>query len=97
MWFVAIGCILLLLKLADLTAVAQWSWLWIWTPFGLAAIWWIIADKTGYTKRRESEKEAARVEARRERHLENMGLSFKGKRGHRGSTPGKPRVPTDDR
>ncbi|HSW04253.1 TIGR04438 family Trp-rich protein [Aquabacterium sp.] len=95
MWFIAIGCLLLLLKLAGLTVVATWPWWWIWIPFGLAALWWFIADASGLTKQREADKETARTEARRERHLDNMGLSFKKRRG--GSTPGKPRVPTDER
>jgi small Trp-rich protein len=95
MWFLGIGCLLLLLKLAGLTVVATWSWVWIWTPFGLAALWWFIADTSGLTKQREVEKERVRVKARRERHLDNMGLNFKKRRD--GSTPGKSRAPTDDR
>ena len=91
MWFVGLGCLLVLLKWADLTAVAGWSWWIVLAPFAAAAIWWIIADATGYTKARESEREDRRVAERRERHLENMGLSFK----RRGSTPGKARVPTE--
>jgi small Trp-rich protein len=92
MWFVGLGCLLVLLKWADLTAVAGWSWWIVLAPFAAAAIWWIIADATGYTKARESEREDRRVAERRERHLENMGLSFK----RRGSTPGKARVPTEN-
>ena len=92
MWVVALGCLLVLLKWADLTAVAGWSWWLVLAPFAAAAIWWIIADATGYTKAREAEREDRRVAARRERHLENMGLSFK----RRGSTPGKARVPTEN-
>ena len=91
MWFVGLGCLLVLLKWADLTAVVGWSWWIVLAPFAAAAIWWIIADATGYTKARESEREDRRVAERRERHLENMGLSFK----RRGSTPGKARVPTE--
>jgi small Trp-rich protein len=91
MWFVAIGCLLVLLKWAGLTAVGNWSWPIVLSPFALAAIWWVIADKTGYTKAREADREKRRVEARRERHLDNMGFKFKGGRGS-----GKPRVPTDD-
>ena len=92
MWFVGLGCLLVLLKWADLTAVAGWSWWIVLAPFAAAAIWWIIADATGYTKARESEREDRRVAERRERHLENLGLSFK----RRGSTPGKARVRTDN-
>ncbi|NRF69995.1 TIGR04438 family Trp-rich protein [Aquincola sp. S2] len=93
MWFVAVGCLLVLLKWADLTPVANWGWLWVLSPFAAAAVWWIIADATGFTKQRESDKEQRRVEARRERHLDNMGLNLKKRRG---GTTGKPRVPTDD-
>lgn len=96
MWFVVLGCLLVLLKWAGLTAVAEWGWLWVLSPFAVAALWWLVADATGLTKQRESEKEKRRVEKRRERHLENMGLLFK-KKGSRGSTPGKARVPTDER
>ena len=92
MWFVGLGCLLVLLKWADLTAVAGWSWWIVLAPFAAAAIWWIIADATGYTKAREAEREDRRVAERRERHLENLGLSFK----RRGSTPGKARVPTEN-
>lgn len=96
MWFVGIGCLLLALKLAGLTRVAELSWFWVLLPFGLAAVWWFIADKSGLTKQRESDRERRRVEERRERHLENMGLLFK-RKGGRGSAVGKPRVPTDER
>jgi small Trp-rich protein len=91
MWFVGLGCILVLLKWAELTAVATWSWWIVLTPFAAAAVWWIVADATGYTKAREAEREERRVAARRERHLDNLGLNIK----RRGSTPGKARVPTD--
>lgn len=95
MWFVVLGCLLTLLKLAGVTAVAGWSWLWVLAPFAAAAVWWVIADATGLTKQREADKERARVAARRERHLDAMGLSFKKKKNGR-SVVGKPRVETDD-
>ncbi|NUP85133.1 MAG: TIGR04438 family Trp-rich protein [Burkholderiaceae bacterium] len=91
MWFVVIGCLLVLLKIAGVTFVADWNWLLVLAPFALAAIWWVVADATGYTKRREAEREDERVRARRERHLDNMGLNLK-----RGRPTGKPRVPSDD-
>ena len=94
MWFVVIGCLLTVLKLAGVSPVAQWSWLWVLLPFGAAVVWWFIADASGLTKQRESDKERERVAARRERHLDAMGLSFKKKNGR--SVVGKPRVQTDD-
>ena len=92
MWFLGLGCILVLLKWADLTAVAAWSWWAVLSPFAAAAIWWVIADATGYTKRKEAEREDRRVAERRERHLENLGLNFK----RPGSPAGKPRGRTDN-
>ena len=91
MWFVVIGCLLVLLKIAGVTFVANWNWLLVLAPFALAAIWWVVADATGYTKRREAEREDERVRARRERHLDNMGLH-----AQRGRPTGTPRAPSDD-
>lgn len=87
MWFVALGCLFVLLKWAGLTVVAAWSWWWVLLPFLLAAVWWVVADATGYTKAREAEREERRVAARRERHLDNVGLNLK--RGR--SSGNKPR------
>ena len=36
MWFVVIGCLLLVMKLADFGFAATLSWLWVLAPFGLA-------------------------------------------------------------
>lgn len=56
MYFLGLGILFLVLKLLDLTMVAQWSWWYILAPFGLAVIWWAWADTSGYTKRKEMEK-----------------------------------------
>ena len=92
MYFVVIGVLLLVMKVAEFGVVAEWSWWGILSPFAAAVVWWAWADATGYTKARQAEREDRRVAARRERHLDNMGLSFK----RRGSTPGKARLPTDN-
>ncbi len=95
MWFVAIGCVLIAIKLAGVTAIAVWSWWWILSPFAAAAVWWVIADATGDTQRRAMDRERKRVEDRRERHLAAMGLDiFSGKnRKRRGSPPPNRKAP----
>jgi len=73
-WFVALGCVFIVLKLNSLGPIGAWSWLWVLSPFGAAAVWWAIADATGYTKRREADRERQRVETRRRRHIDNLGM-----------------------
>ena len=70
----AIGAVLLLLKIFEIGPVANWSWLVVAAPFGLAALWWAIADSTGYTQRRAVEKMEQRKIARRERDMVALGL-----------------------
>ena len=86
MWFVLIGCLLVLLKLADLGPVAAWTWWWVLAPFAAAAAWWIFADSSGWTQRRAMERDAARTKERRAQHLKAMGLdSFEKGKGRRDS------------
>jgi small Trp-rich protein len=77
MWFVVIGCVLLLMKMADFGFAAAWSWLWILTPFGLAVVWWAIADGTGMTMRRAMDKMEERKHERRRRQMEALGLDWR--------------------
>ncbi|HET7795098.1 MAG TPA: TIGR04438 family Trp-rich protein [Rhizobacter sp.] len=46
-------------------------------------MWWLWADSTGYTKRREMDKMDARVAKRRAENLENLGMDAKGRRHKR--------------
>ncbi|MBL0088723.1 MAG: TIGR04438 family Trp-rich protein [Ideonella sp.] len=85
MWMVAIGCVLSLLKLAEFGPVARWDWWLVLSPFAVAAIWWYIADTTGYTQRKAMERDAKRTEDRRMHQLKALGLEtfdkkFKGRR-----------------
>jgi small Trp-rich protein len=63
----------LALKLLDVGFVSAWSWHWAWVPIGCALVWWQIADKIGYTQRKQMDKMDARKEARRQRTLEALG------------------------
>ena len=67
MYFLGLGCVLLLLKLVAIEPVAQWPWWWVLLPFGLAAAWWTWADASGYSKRKAMEREEKRRDERRER------------------------------
>lgn len=73
--FVAVGAILLLLKLLEIDPVTGWSWAWILAPFGLAVAWWLYADSTGLTQRRAIRRMEERKVARRERDMQALGLN----------------------
>jgi len=75
MIFVAVGVVLLLLKLLEIDPVAGWSWLWILSPFIAAVVWWLYADSTGLTQKRAIRRMEERKIARRERDMEALGLN----------------------
>jgi small Trp-rich protein len=81
MYFVILGVLLLVLKVAEYGPVALWSWFAVLWPFIAAVVWWAWADSTGYTKRREMDKMDARVAKRREENLASLGMDIKGRRG----------------
>ena len=60
MAFLVLGLILLVLKLAGVDPVAQWSWWWVLGPFALAALWWLWSDLSGRTKRLAMQADAQR-------------------------------------
>lgn len=80
MWFLIAGLVLGGLYLADVSPVAGWHWGWILLPFGLAALWWAVADATGLTQRRAIDKMESRKEARRQRDMEALGLNVRRER-----------------
>jgi small Trp-rich protein len=73
MYFIVLGVLLILLKLAEFGAVAQWSWWIILSPFALAVVWWSWADASGYTKRREMDKLEQKKKERRKKNLAALG------------------------
>ena len=80
MYFIGLGLIFILLKLAEFGPVAQWSWWAVLWPFLAAVLWWAWADATGYTKRREMDKMEERKSKRREGNLEALGMDPKARR-----------------
>jgi small Trp-rich protein len=86
MYFVIIGVVIILLNLAGIGPMAEWTWnltgdLWKFcVPFFFAFVWWVWADVTGYNKRREMEKMEAKKQARREANLEALGMDSRARR-----------------
>ncbi len=80
MYFLLLGLVLLLLKYLEVGPVAAWSWYAVLAPFGLAAAWWAWADWSGYTKRKEMDKEDERKAARIAKAKEAMGQGMRRRR-----------------
>lgn len=81
MYFLGLGLVLLMLKLAEIGPVAQLSWSTNWYifagPFILAAAWWAWADWSGYSKRRAMDKMELRKKDRLAKNREAMGMAPK--------------------
>lgn len=81
MWFVVIGVAMLVMNLAGIGPVGAWTWREDWwlllMPFGLAILWWLWADSSGWTQRKAMEKVDAKREGRREKHLDALGMGPK--------------------
>ena len=73
MLFVGLGLVLMVLKILEFGPVAMWDWWIVLSPWAMAVAWWAWADSTGYTKRKEMEREDARRDARIDRSREAMG------------------------
>ena len=80
MYFVVLGVVLLVMWLGELGPVGAWPWYGVLWPFALAVVWWLWADTTGYTKRKEMEKMDQRVAKRREDNLAALGMDKRGRR-----------------
>jgi small Trp-rich protein len=80
---VAVGTLLLILKLLEIDPVAGWSWWWILSPFGAATVWWVWADATGWTQRRAMDRMEKRKVSRRERDMAALGLNVQSDRRSR--------------
>ena len=74
MFFIIVGVLLIVAKLADFGPVAAWSWWVVLAPFAAAALWWAFADSTGITKRREMDKLEEKKVERRRKAMEALGI-----------------------
>lgn len=75
MYFVALGVILLVMKLAELGPVGQWGWIAVLWPFAAAMLWWAYADKVGLTQKRAMDRMEERKDERRRKHLVALGIN----------------------
>jgi small Trp-rich protein len=80
MWMVALGVLLILLKVGDIGPFGMWSWWAVLWPFPVAMVWWAWADSSGWTKRREMDKMDAKKAERRAKNLANLGMDERGRR-----------------
>ena len=72
MYLLLIAVILTVLKYMEIAPVADWSW-WVVIGFYAAtAVWWQVADASGYTRRKAMEKEDQVREDRRERNRKRL-------------------------
>ena len=80
MLFVLIGVALVICNLMEWGPMASWNWaffgdLWKFVlPFGLAVVWWIWSDASGWTKRKAMQRDADRKRDRLDRNIDAMGL-----------------------
>ncbi len=57
MVLVIIAAIILLMKVAGVGPVANWSWLWVLAPWALVLLWWeVITPMIGWDKRTAEKK-----------------------------------------
>lgn len=81
MWFVVIGVAMLVMNLAGIGPIGAWTWKEYWwamlLPFGLAILWWLWADSSGWTQRKAMEKVDAKRDARRDKQLDALGMGNK--------------------
>jgi small Trp-rich protein len=73
--FLIIGLLLLAGKLADLGPMGQWSWWIVLAPFGMATVWWAVADSLGFTQRKAMQRMDDRKEKRRVEAMDALGLN----------------------
>jgi len=82
MLFVLIGVILIACNLLDVGPMAAWTWdltgdVWkLALPFGLAIVWWIWSDASGWTKKKAMQRDADRKQDRHDRNIDAMGLGY---------------------
>ncbi|HEY2977009.1 MAG TPA: TIGR04438 family Trp-rich protein [Burkholderiaceae bacterium] len=74
MWFVVLGTLLVVLKVADFGSVAGWSWWLVLSPFPLAIVWWAWSDSMGFTQKEQMRKMEQKKADRRNKALESLGI-----------------------
>ena len=80
MLFLIAGILLVAMKYLEIGPVAMWDWWLVLSPFALAVAWWAYADWSGYTKKKATERENAKKQARIDKARENLGINIKKRR-----------------
>ena len=80
MYLLGLGLVFLVMKYLEVDPVAGWNWWFVMLPFGLAVLWWVWADWSGYTKRQAMGRENARRQARLDKSREAFGTLSNKKR-----------------
>ncbi|WP_119155787.1 TIGR04438 family Trp-rich protein [Caldimonas tepidiphila] len=73
MYLVLLGIVALILKVAEIGPVAQWSWFLVLSPFAGAVAWWSWADASGYNQRQQMKRMEERKKDRQRKSLEALG------------------------
>ena len=75
MFLAIIAVIILIMKIADINPVANWSWFYVLLPFALLAFWWEFVSKwIGWDKRNAEKKMAADMKKAAETKKKNRGF-----------------------
>ncbi|MBC7618879.1 MAG: TIGR04438 family Trp-rich protein [Candidatus Saccharibacteria bacterium] len=73
MYAVGLGAILLVMKYLDIDPVVKWPWWLVLSPFGVAVVWWMWADASGWTKKQAMKREVERKQARIDQSRDAIG------------------------
>ncbi len=75
MFLATIAVIILLMKIAEIGPVANWSWFYVLLPFALLFFWWEFLSKwMGWDKREAEKKMAQDVKDNQETKKKNRGF-----------------------
>ena len=74
MYFLLIGIVGLALKYFEIELVSSLDWWLVASPLGLAVAWWLWADASGYTQRKEMKKMDNRRQKRIDKQRKSIGL-----------------------
>jgi small Trp-rich protein len=80
MYAVGLGVILILMKYMSIDPVTNWAWWIILSPFGVAFVWWMWADASGWTRKKAMQREVDRKQARIDKNREATGTLRSGRR-----------------
>ena len=83
MYLLLLGIVALAMKYLEISPVAGLSWWLVLSPFALTVVWWVWADKSGYTKRQEIQKMAMRKQKRLDKQNDALGMSSRKSRNKR--------------